>query len=89
MAGPNGPLSRFEGPIGLDGTFREREAQGNGPLLAVKGSWSSDDTFQIVVRSLLEGTVATYALTFDAQHVEVSFEDNRGVRARFQGDVSD
>jgi CubicO group peptidase (beta-lactamase class C family) len=89
MAGPNGPLSRFEGPIGLDGTFRERQAQGNGPLLAVKGSWSSDDTFQIVVRSLLEGTVATYALTFDAQHVEVSFEDNRGVRARFQGDVSD
>jgi hypothetical protein len=88
-AGSNAPSRRFEGPMGLDGTFRLREAQGSEPVLAVKGGWLSDDTLQIVVRSLLEGVVGTYSLTFDGARVQVRFEDNRGVRALFQGEASE
>jgi hypothetical protein len=86
---PDRPLLRFEGPIGLDGTFRVREAQGFEPVLAVKGSWLSGDTFQVVVRSLLEGIVTTYTQTFNGQRIDVSLEDNRGVRTRFQGQADD
>ncbi|HEY6511391.1 MAG TPA: serine hydrolase [Burkholderiaceae bacterium] len=85
----DGVPRRFEGPIGLDGTFRVREAQGLEPVLAVKGSWLSDDTFQVVVRSLLEGIVTTYTQSFNGQRIDMSLEDNRGVRARFQGETSD
>ena len=66
-----------------------REAQASEPLLAVKGSWLSDDTFQTIVRSLLEGIVSTYVQTFDGQRIDISLEDNRGVRARFQGEAGD
>jgi CubicO group peptidase (beta-lactamase class C family) len=85
----DGVPRRFEGPIGLDGTFRVREAQGFEPVLAVKGSWLSDATFQVVVRSLLEGIVTTYTQTFNGQRIDVRLEDNRGVRARFQGQADD
>jgi len=85
----DGSLRHFKGPIGLDGTFRVREAQASEPLLAVKGSWLSDDTFQTIVRSLLEGIVSTYVQTFDGQRIDISLEDNRGVRARFQGEAGD
>ncbi len=85
----DGVSRRFEGPIGLDGTFRVREAQGLEPVLAVKGSWLGDDTFQVVVRSLLEGIVTTYTQTFNGQLIDISLEDNRGVRVRFQGETSD
>jgi hypothetical protein len=85
----DGVPRRFEGPIGLDGTFRVREAQGVEPVLAVKGNWLSDDTFQVVVRSLLEGIVTTYTQTFNGQRIDMSLEDNRGVRARFQGEAGD
>ena len=86
---PNAPMRRIEGPIGLDGTFRLREAQGVEPLLAVKGNWLSESSFQIVSRSLLEGIVTTYKLSFSGPQVDVSLEDNRGVRARFQGEASE
>jgi hypothetical protein len=89
MGGPSGVQRRFEGPIGLDGLFRVRDPQPFEPLLAAKGTWTSDDTLQIVVRSLLEGIVSTYALTFDGQRLAVSFEDNRGLRVRLQGEASE
>lgn len=82
---PGGAARRFQGPIGLDGLFRVREAQGTEPVLAVKGSWVSDNSFQVVSRSLLEGIVVTYTLTFNGEQVEVSLEDNRGVRAKLRG----
>jgi CubicO group peptidase (beta-lactamase class C family) len=88
-ASVDGATRRFEGPIGLDGTFRVREAQGVEPLLAVKGNWLGDNALEIVVRSLLEGIVTSYVLTFDGPRVDVALADNRGVRARFQGQASD
>ena len=89
MPGRDGSQRRLEGPIGLDGLFRVREAQASEPLLAVKGSWVGDKTFQLVARSLLDGIVTTYLLTFDGQHIDIALEDNRGVRERIQGETSD
>ena len=55
------------------------------PLLAVKGSWVSDNSFQVVSRSLLEAIAVTYVLTFNGSQVDLALEDNRGVRARLRG----
>lgn len=82
---PGGAVRRLQGPIGLDGLFRVRMAQGTEPILAVKGSWVSDNSFQVVSRSLLEGIVVTYTLTYDGDQLDVSLEDNRGVRAKLRG----
>ena len=86
---PGGPLRRIAGPIGLDGRFRLREPQGSEPLLAVKGTWLNENSFQLISRSLLEGVVTTYVLTFDAAQLDVSLEDNRGVRLRMRGQAVD
>jgi hypothetical protein len=86
--GPAGPTRQFSGPIGLDGRFRVGEP-GPGPLLAAKGRWVRDDSFQVVSRLLLEGIISTYTLTFRDGGVELSFEDNRGVRAQARGESSD
>jgi CubicO group peptidase (beta-lactamase class C family) len=86
--GPDSPARRLRGPIGLDGYFRVGDPAGD-PLLAVKGSWLREDSFQIVSRSLLEGVVVTYTLTFRGSEVELSFEDNRGVRGSVRGEAGD
>ena len=77
-------------PSGLDGLFRLGEQRSaTDALLAVKGSWLDERSFQIIARSLLEGIVTSYTITFDAQRVDISLEDNRGVRARLQGESSE
>jgi len=86
---PGAAPRRFEGPIGLDGIFRVREAKGAEPTLAVKGTWLSENSFQLVSRSLLEGIVTTYVLTFNGPQLEISLEDNRGVRLQMRGRSAD
>jgi CubicO group peptidase (beta-lactamase class C family) len=88
-SGPNGSARRIDGPIGLDGLFRLREPQGSEPLLAVKGTWLNESSFQLISRSLLEGVVTTYVLTFNAGQLDISLEDNRGVRLRMRGQAAD
>ena len=89
VAGSERPSRKVEGPLGLDGKFRLREAQGSEPLLAVKGSWLTDSVFQVVSRSLLEGIATTYSVSFSDRSVDVSLEDNRGVRAQLRGEISE
>ena len=85
--GASSPAQRIDGPLGLDGIFRvrDRERKESEPLLAVKGTWLSENSFQLVSRSLLEGIVTTYVLTFNATQLDISLEDNRGVRLRLRG----
>jgi len=83
--GRGGSVRHIEGPIGLDGSFRLREPQGSEPLLAVKGTWLSENSFQLISRSLLEGVLTTYVLTFDGPQLDIAVEDNRGVRLRMHG----
>ena len=86
---PGGSTRRIEGPLGLDGIFRLREPRGSEPLYAVKGTWLNDNSFQLISRSLLEGIVTTLVMTFDAAQLDISVEDNRGVRLRIRGRAAD
>jgi len=86
-AGSERPTRRFEGPLGLDGRFAIREARGDEPLLAVKGTWASDSTFRITARSVQDGIVTVYAVSFFERNIDVALEDNRGVRAQLRGEV--
>ena len=85
---PGGVIRHIDGPLGLDGLFRVRVPEGfDERLYAVKGTWLSERSFQIITRSLTEGIVMTQVLTFDGMHVDISYEDNRGVRSRMRGEA--
>ena len=45
----------------------------------------SENSFQLISRSLLEGVLTTYVLTFDGPQLDIAVEDNRGVRLRMHG----
>lgn len=87
-ARPGGPIRRIDGPLGLDGLFRVREPQGGDDrTFAVKGNWRSENSFEVVTRSLTEGVVTMLVLTFDGPRVELSIEDNRGIRLKTRGEA--
>lgn len=75
---------RIAARIGLDGLFRQREIPG-GPVLAAKGSWRDEKTFDVVVRMLGDGVVRTYAFAFSGNEVEVSSSANQGAPVVFRG----
>ena len=87
--GPRRSASRIESPIGLDGMFRFREEAGLASLHAVKGSWLSDNVFEIVSRSVLEGVVTRSILTFTGRRVDIAVELNSGFRARLHGETDE
>ncbi|MDQ6640137.1 MAG: beta-lactamase family protein [Pseudomonadota bacterium] len=78
---------RIEGPIGLDGVSRSHQA--GALLLAVKGRWLGDDTFEMVTQSVTEGTVTTAALTFRGREADVAFASNQGFTLRLRAVASD
>lgn len=83
---------RITARIGLDGLFRQTEIAGGlagGLVLAVKGSWRDDKTFDLVVRSLTEGIVRSYAFVFSGNEVEVSSTSNQSPPAVFRGHRND
>jgi hypothetical protein len=69
---PTEPASRFTGPMGLDGRYREGEPTylyglGIRGINAVKGSWLDDHTF-LIERSILGlGQVQQWTLSFDGE----------------------
>jgi CubicO group peptidase (beta-lactamase class C family) len=85
---PGAPPRRIEGPIGLDGLARTSDA-GAGPLLAVKGRWLSEDTFEIVSHSVAEGIVNRARLTFHDREVDATFDANTGFSTRQHGQRAD
>ena len=87
--GPWRSASRIESPIGLDGMFRLRDEAGLASLHAVKGSWLSDNVFEIVSRSVLEGVVTRSILTFTGRRVDIAVEVNSGFRARLHGETDE
>jgi CubicO group peptidase (beta-lactamase class C family) len=87
---PGGQMRRIDGPIGLDGLFRVRAPEGlDERLYAVKGSWLSENRFEVVTRSLTEGIVTTHVLTFNGTQVDIAYEDNRGGRFRMRGESTE
>ena len=79
---------RIEGPIGLDGFVRTNDT-GAGELLAVKGRWLGDDTFEIVSHSVGEGIVTRVRLTFRDREVDATFSVNSGFTLRLHGQRDD
>lgn len=76
-------VRRIEGPIGLDGFTRSAES--GGQLLAVKGRWLGDDTFEIVSQSVTEGIVTSARLTFRGRDVDAVYAANQGYTVRVHG----
>ena len=64
---------------------RERRDQ----LLAVKGRWLGDDTFEIVSQSVTEGIVTTASVTFRGREVDVTYAANTGFSTRQHGQRAD
>jgi hypothetical protein len=63
--------------------------QRHGLAAAAKGSWVSDNVFEIVSRSVLEGVITRSTLTFSGRHVDIAVEANGGFRARLQGEADE
>jgi CubicO group peptidase (beta-lactamase class C family) len=84
---PDAPRTPITGSIGLDGYYRVTE-QAAGMPIAVKGTWVDPQSLRIISRSLVEGDVAVYNLRFDGTSLNVSFENNRGVRAQVRGSMA-
>jgi len=86
---PGGASSRrLEGPIGLDGLSRITDV-GAGDVLAVKGRWLADDTFEIVSHSVGEGVVTRARLTFRERELDAAFTVNNGLVERVHGQRAD
>ena len=75
---------RVEGPIGLDGLWRSGDggAGGDGELLAVKGRWLAEDTFQIVSRAVTEGIIR-------GRGIDATVAANQGYTLRLRGRQSE
>jgi hypothetical protein len=82
------PTRRIEGPIGLDGLTRATDV-GAGEVLAVKGRWLADDTFEIVSHSVGEGVLTRTRLTFRDREVDATFAVNSGLLVRVHGQRTD
>ena len=82
------PTRRLEGPIGLDGLSRLTDL-GGGDVLAVKGRWLADDTFEIVSQSVGEGIVTRARLTFREGDLDATFTVNNGLVERVRGRRAD
>jgi CubicO group peptidase (beta-lactamase class C family) len=78
------PPRRIDGPIGLDGVSRSQDV-GGGEVLAVKGRWLADDTFEIVTQQVTEGIVTTTAFTFRGGEVDAVLKANPGYTFRLHG----
>ena len=73
------------GPIGLDGLTRSTDV-GGGDVLAVKGRWLAEDTFEIVSHSVGEGVVTRARLVFRDREVDATFSVNNGLVQRVHGE---
>ena len=78
------PDLRISAALGLDGFFRTNENSGD-QLVAVKGRWLDETSFELVSHALSEGIVTTSILTFDGDEVVVDVKDNRGFRNHLVG----
>jgi CubicO group peptidase (beta-lactamase class C family) len=79
------PPRRIGGAIGLDGLFRTGDAASG--YTAVKGGWTSDDTFAALFRFVPEGRSSSYTLRFGERTVDVSFENAFGQKTELRGEM--
>jgi CubicO group peptidase (beta-lactamase class C family) len=85
---PDHPVERFEGPIGLDGIYREGAPTVQGIPVA-KGAWSYDKSFVIQFGDLGGGDMRRAILSFGGKGVDLVFIPEDGPSVDLHGEASD
>lgn len=87
-SGKDQTTQRFSGLMGLDGTSRKSPPAFYG-INAAKGRWLNEHTFEIERRVLGHGETQLWALTFEGDKVNVSYENTDGFKAQLHGEIGD
>jgi hypothetical protein len=74
--------------MGLDGIFRRSPPAFYG-INAVKGRWINQHTFEIDRHILGHSETQLWALTFEGNKVDVSFQNTDGFRTQLHGELAD
>jgi hypothetical protein len=85
---PERPTAQFSGLLGLDGIFRKSPPAAYG-INATKGRWVNERSFMVERRILGHSEVQFWTLTFDANKVDIHFENTDGTRAELHGETKD
>jgi CubicO group peptidase (beta-lactamase class C family) len=85
--GKDNSIQRFSGLMGLDGVFRKSPPAFYG-INAAKGRWINARTFEIERRILGHSETQTWALSFEANKVDVRFENTDGTKVDLHGEQS-
>jgi CubicO group peptidase (beta-lactamase class C family) len=82
------PVAQFSGLLGLNGIFRKSPPAAYG-INATKGRWVTERSFLIERRILGFSQVQFWTLTFDANKVDIHFENTDGTKAELHGEAKD
>ena len=85
---PERPMAQFSGLLGLNGIFRKSPPAAYG-INAVKGRWVNERSFMIERRILGFSQVQFWTLSFDANKVDIHFENTDGTKAELHGEAKD
>jgi CubicO group peptidase (beta-lactamase class C family) len=85
---PEQPTAQFSGLLGLDGIFRKSPPAAYG-INATRGHWVNERTFTIERRILGYSEVQFWTLAFDANKVDIHFENTDGAKAELHGEAKD
>jgi len=85
---PDHPLERHEGPIGLDGVYREGAPTNQGITVA-KGAWSYDQSFVVQFGELGGDNIRRAILSFEGKAVDVVFVAEFGPSVKLHGETAE
>ena len=85
---PDAPVERFEGPIGLDGTYRAGKPTNQGITVA-KGAWSDDKSFVVQFGELGGDNMRTAILSFKGEGVDLVLVSEFGFSTILHGETAD
>jgi CubicO group peptidase (beta-lactamase class C family) len=85
---PDHPVERFEGPIGLEGVYREGAPTNQGITVA-KGAWSYDKSFVVQFGELGGDNMRRAILSFEGKGIDVVFVAEFGPSTKLHGEAAD
>ena len=85
---PERPTAQLSGLLGLNGIFRKSPPAAYG-INAVRGRWVDERTFAMERRILGHSEMQFWTLSFDANKVDIHFENTDGTKAELHGEATD
>jgi hypothetical protein len=85
---PDHPVERFEGPVGLDGVYRESAPTDRGITIA-KGAWSIDKSLVVQFEELGGDNPRKAILSFKDNSVDLVFVPQDGPSIELHGKAGD